>query len=138
MSAARKQRMTVAAITRSSLNTCPPYTMRYPSPARETMYSPMMEPIQLMPTATLSMETKAGREDGRTSFTRICALFAPIDRRSSTLPSSAERKAESMCRMTRMTVTRMVMKTMARLPVPHQMMMSGPKAILGSALRTTM
>ena len=84
------------------------------------------------------METKAGREDGRTSFTRICALFAPIDRRSSTLPSSAERKSGEHVQDDEDDGDEMVMKTMARLPVPHQMMMSGPKAILGSALRTTM
>ena len=46
-------------------------------------------------------------------------------------------KPLSMLRIVTMSPMSTVMKTMALLPVPHQMMMRGPRAILGKALRTT-
>ena len=90
-----------------------------------------------MPTLILSMEIKTGKEEGMTSFLRICHLFAPMERRRSSLFSSVAMKPLSMLRIVTMSPMSTVMKTMALLPVPHQMMMRGPRAILGKALRTT-
>ena len=73
-----------------------------------------------------------------TSFHRICHLFAPIERIRRILLSSVAIKADRTCMMAMMMPTSTVINTIASLPVPNQMMMSGPSAILGRALRTTM
>ena len=98
----------------------------------------MIEPIHAMPTATFSMEIKAASEEGITSFLRIWNFVAPIERRSRILLGSVARNAESMCMMTTMIPTAIAINTIAFDPVPNQMMMSGPSAILGSAFKTTM
>lgn len=83
--AANTHRIAVAAMTRSSLKTWPPYTIRYPKPAFDTMYSPIMEPIQAMPTHIFSIPINCGIAEGMTSFVKICSLLAPIDRSNSIL-----------------------------------------------------
>lgn len=42
-------RMKTPIITRSNLNTCPPYITRYPIPPRETKNSPTITPTQDRP-----------------------------------------------------------------------------------------
>ena len=137
ISAARIQRINTALMTRSNLKTCPPYTIRYPIPALETMYSPMMEPIQAIPTLIFSMEIKLGSEDGTTSFVKICNLEAPMDFKRSSLFSSVDIKPFSIFSIATIRPISTVMKTIALLPVPHQIMISGPSAILGRAFSTT-
>ncbi len=84
------------------------------------------------------MEIKDERDEGITSFCRICNLVAPIERKSRILFLFVERKAESICMVDTMIPTKTVIKIIALLPVPNQMMIRGPSAILGRAFSTTM
>ncbi len=106
-------------------------------PALDTMYSPIIDPIHAMPTLIFSMEIKSGREDGTTSFVKICRLLAPIDRISNSLLFSVAVNPFSMCSMATINPMSTVINTIALPPVPHQMIISGPKAILGRAFSTT-
>ncbi len=98
----------------------------------------MIEPIHAMPTATFSIEINAASDEGITSFLKIWNFVAPIERRSRILFGSVDRNAESMCMMTTISPTAIAIKTIAFDPVPNQMMIRGPSAILGSAFKTTM
>ena len=51
---------------------------------------------------------------------------------------SVAQNAASMCMIATISPTSTVIKMMALLPVPNQIMISGPSAILGSAFSTTM
>ena len=60
-----------------------------------------------------------------------------MDRSSKILFLSVAIKAESICMIATMIPTSTVIKMIALLPVPNQMMISGQSAILGSAFNTT-
>ena len=135
--AASTQRINTALITKSSLNTWPPYTIRYPIPALETMYSPIIEPIQAIPTLIFNMEMKLGKEEGMTSFVKICNFDAPMDFKRRSLFSSVVINPFNIFRIATIKPMSMVINTIALLPVPHHIMISGPRAILGNAFKTT-
>ncbi len=61
-----------------------------------------------------------------------------MDLRSRILFLSVATNAASMCMIATMMPTSTVNTRIALLPVPNQIMMSGPSAILGSAFNTTM
>ena len=90
-----------------------------------------------MPTFILSIEIKLGSDEGITSLVRSCNLLAPIDRRSKSLFSSVDIKPFNIFKIATIKPIKIVMNTIALLPVPHQMMISGPNAILGRAFKTT-
>jgi len=77
MRAARIARMITLVITRSSLNTCPPYIIRYPSPALDTRNSPTITPTQARPTFIFIAETMVDMLAGSITFCRICSFVAP-------------------------------------------------------------
>lgn len=49
---ARIPKIITLVITKSNLNTCPPYTIKYPSPAFETKNSPEITPTKESPIFT--------------------------------------------------------------------------------------
>jgi hypothetical protein len=97
----------------------------------------MIEPIHAMPTLIFNMEMKAGREEGMTSLSKICPFVAPMERKSNILSLSVSAKPLSIFMIEMMMPMRTVMTMIAFAPVPHQMMMRGPNAILGRAFNTT-
>ena len=91
-----------------------------------------------MPTLIFSMPINAGSAEGSTSLVSICRLPAPIEASSSILFLSVDKNPSSMCMVATMMLTSTVMNTMEGAPAPNQTMMTGPSAILGRALSTTM
>lgn len=63
-------------ITRSSLNTCPPYTIRYPSPAFDTKNSPDITPTRESPIFTFKEFINVEMFAGNTILVNICILLA--------------------------------------------------------------
>jgi len=98
----------------------------------------MIDPIQAMPTFTFSMEIKEASDAGITSLRKIWNLLAPMERSRRILFLSVATNAASMCMIATISPTMTVINRMALLPVPNQMMISGPSAIFGRAFRTTM
>lgn len=63
-------------ITRSNLNTWPPYTIKYPSPAFDTKNSPEITPTKERPTFTFNEFMNVDIFAGITIFVNICNLLA--------------------------------------------------------------
>ena len=106
-------------------------------PALDTIYSPIIEPIQAIPTLIFSIEIKFGKDDGMTSLVKICSFVAPIDCNRSNLFLSVAINPLNIFKMATISPIKTVINTMALLPVPHQIIISGPRAILGKAFNTT-
>ena len=68
---ARMHKIIVDSITKSSLKTAPPYIMRYPRPAPETKYSPIIVPTQESPIVTFSADINSPTDEGIISFVSI-------------------------------------------------------------------
>lgn len=64
-------RMKTPIITRSNLNTCPPYITRYPIPPRETKNSPTITPTQDRPILIFKRDIILAKLAGRTSLVSI-------------------------------------------------------------------
>lgn len=110
MAAASTQSITMLAMTKSSLNTWLPYTIRYPSPARETRYSPTMTPTQLMPTLILRALMIVGTDAGSTTIVSICSLVAPsVLMRSCFSPVISSKPASTVITVTTRDISRPIM-----------------------------
>ena len=68
---------------------------------------------------------------------RICRFVAPIDFKRSNLFSSVDKKPFNILSMATIRPIKMVIKIMALLPVPNQIIIKGPSAIFGRAFNTT-
>ena len=66
------------AITKSNLNTCPPYTIKYPKPALDTKNSPEMTPTKESPILTFKELIKVEILAGITIFVNICTVWSII------------------------------------------------------------
>ena len=111
--------------------------MRYPRPALDTRYSPMMEPIHAMPTFILRHDASVDMLDGNTSFVKICSFPAFIARMSSIFSGLVCMKPPSIVIIVTMTEISTAMNTMAFCPVPAHTIITGPSAILGRLFSTT-
>ena len=100
-------------------------------------YSPIIEPTQAIPTLILSVLIRVGRLPGITSFISICNFVAPIERNSNILSLSVAKKPLSKVIIATIIEIKVAIKIIALLPLPHQTIMIGPKAILGRLLSTT-
>lgn len=63
-------------ITKSSLNTCPPYTIKYPRPAFETKNSPDITPTNESPIFTFKEFINVDKFAGIIILVNICNLLA--------------------------------------------------------------
>lgn len=131
------QSITIAAITRSSLKTCPPYTKRYPKPALLERYSPMITPTQAIPKLIFKVATKFGSVAGKTSLVMIWNLLAPIDFNSIIFSSDTPKYPLSRLIVVITTQIKIPIVTIAFVPIPTQIMINGPKAIFGKLFKTT-
>ena len=127
----------VHVITKSRRKTCDPYTSKYPRPSLDTRYSPMMEPIHAIPTFILSVAISVGTFAGATSLVKICHLLARMERNSKIFPLSVSKKPFSMVMVVITTEISTAMVIIAVFPVPAQIIITGPSAILGKLLSTT-
>lgn len=73
---ATKPNIITLAITKSSLNTWPPYTIKYPNPAFDTKNSPDITPTNESPIFTFSELMNVDKLAGITIFNNICNLLA--------------------------------------------------------------
>ena len=125
------------AMTRSILKTWPPYTIKYPSPARETRNSPAMTPTSDRPMLTFSESNRVGTLYGSTILQKIWLWVAPKVRAMRMAPGSVSRKPLSISSTVTTSEIAIAIKTMARVPAPARMMITGPRAIFGRLLSTT-
>ena len=132
-----KHSRTVLAITRSRLNICPPYTIRYPSPALLTKYSPIIVPTQVKPTLIFSTLINSHNEFGKTNLVSIWNLLAPILLSSIILFWSHPLNAFSIDNVVITTIISISIATIDFVPTPIQIINTGPKAILGRLFSTT-
>ena len=124
-------------ITRSSWKICPPKIIRYPNPAPDTRYSPIIVPTHASPTLTFNTEIIFVREPGRMSLYSIWNLLAPMDfSRRILFLSHAKKPLRKPIIATIMHIKK-VMTIIGLVPIPTQMMIRGPRAIFGRLLRTT-
>lgn len=106
-------------------------------PALETIYSPMTEPYPRHADVDFQHGDEGGQGGGDDEFGEELPLVGAHGAQQHVCFSSVAMKPLSMLSMATMSPMSMVMNTMGSLPVPHQMMMRGPSAILGRALSTT-
>ena len=75
ITAATIARIITLVITKSSLNTCPPYTIKYPNPAFDTKNSPEITPTKESPIFTFSEFINVDKLAGITILVSICNLL---------------------------------------------------------------
>lgn len=120
-------RIITLVITRSSLNTWPPYTIRYPSPAFDTKNSPDITPTSESPIFTFNEFINVPMFAGITIFVSICHLFAlnvfAIFITSLSVFKNPFRFSSIVTTSEIATAITMI----AGVPAPTQIMITGPK-----------
>lgn len=114
-------------ITKSNLNTWPPYTIKYPRPAFDTKNSPDMTPTRERPILTFKELIKVDRFAGITIFVNICSLlelkvFAILIKSGSVF-----KKPFKFSKIVTIKEMATAMTIIAGVPAPTQIIITGPK-----------
>ena len=124
-------------ITKSSLNTCPPYTIRYPRPAFETRNSPEITPTKERPIFTLRAFINVEIFDGNTIFEKICHLFALNVFAIFIRFLSVLEKPFNISKMVTPREIASAIVIIAGVPAPTHTIIIGPNATFGRLFRIT-
>ena len=125
------------AITKSNLNTCPPYTIKYPRPAFDTKNSPEITPTKESPILTFKELINVEIFAGITILANIwnfvaLKVFAILIRSLSVLinPFKFSNMVTTNEIATAITI-------MAGVPAPTHIIITGPNATFGKLFNTT-
>jgi len=135
--AATIARIITLVITRSSWNTCPPYTIKYPRPALETKNSPDITPTSDNPILTLSEFIKVEMFAGITIFVNTCNLVALNVFAIFSNSLSVFINPFRISRTVTISEIANAINIIAPIPAPTHIIITGPSAILGKLFKTT-
>ena len=114
------------AITKSNWNTCPPYTIKYPSPAFETKNSPDITPTRDNPMFTFNELKKVDLFAGITILVSICNLLALKVFAIFINSLSVFKKPFSISRIVTINEIANAITIIAPIPAPTQIIITGP------------
>ena len=97
----------------------------------------MITPTQAIPKLIFSVAIKFGIVAGMISFVKIWNLFAPMDFNSMIFSLETFKNPFNRFMVVITTQISIPIVTIAFVPIPTQMIMSGPRAIFGSEFKIT-
>ena len=124
-------------ITKSNWNTCPPYTIKYPSPAFDTRNSPDITPTKDKPKLIFNELINVVIFAGITILVNNCILFAPNVFAILIFSLSVLTKPFEISRIVTINDIAIPIVIIAKVPAPTQIIIIGPSATFGRLFNTT-
>ncbi len=122
------------AITKSSLNTWPPYTIKYPSPAFDTKNSPDITPTNESPIFTFSEFINVDILAGITILVNICHLLALNVFAIFITSLSVFKNPFKFSSIVTTSEIAIAITIIAGVPAPTQIIITGPKRNFGQTI----
>ena len=114
-------------ITKSSLNTCPPYTIKYPSPAFDTKNSPDITPTKESPMFTFNEFINVDMFAGIIIFLSTCSFVALNAFAIFIISLSVRKKPFKFSNIVTIRDINIAIVIIAPVPAPTHIIIIGPK-----------